>query len=70
MEARKLAKQAVGVTVDLAMITKKKQSETNDFKSNINEEYFNCKKKGYYIKDCHSSTLNKRKSEESLEKAK
>lgn len=70
MEEVNLAKWAVGVIADLVMTFKKKQSKTRNSKSKIYEEYFNCGKKGYYTEDCHSSTLNKRKLEESSEKAK
>lgn len=69
-EAVNLAKQVVKIIANLAMTTKKRQSETSSFKSKINKEYFNYGKNGHYAKDCCFSTLNKRKSEESSEKAK
>lgn len=69
-EVVNLAKQIVEITANLAMTTKKRQPETSSFKSKINKECFNYGKKGHYAKDCCFSTLNKRKSEESSEKAK
>lgn len=69
-EAANLAKQVVKVTANLVMTTKKRQSETSSFKFRINKECFNFGKKGYYTKDCYSSTQNKRKPEESSEEPK
>lgn len=66
-----LAKRTVGVKANLTMMAKKKQSEKSDLRQN--EEYFNCGKKSYYVKDCHSFTCNsikKKPAEESIEKAK
>ena len=67
-EAAKLAKRAVGATTNLAMMAKKKQLEKYPAKPKTNKECFNCRKKGYYARDCYTS--NKRKPEESLKKAK
>ena len=70
-EEANLAKRVVEVIADLTMIIKKKQPKRSD--SRQNEECFNCGRKGYYTKDCHSSTRNftKRKSvEKSIEEAK
>lgn len=69
-EVVNLAKQIVKITANLAMIAKKKQSETSSFKSKINKKCFNYGKTGHYAKDCCFSTWNKRKLEELLEKAK
>lgn len=66
--AANLAKQAVGATTDLAMIAQKKQLKKYFTKPKTNKKYFNCRKKGYYARNCHTS--NKRKSKESLEEAK
>ena len=70
-EATNLAKRAVGATVDLKMMAKKKQPERSD--SIQNQECFNYVQKSHYAKDCHNSTRNftKRKSvEESIEEVK
>lgn len=64
-KAANLAKQAVGAITDLVMMAKKKQLKKYFAKSKINEECFNRGKKGYYIKNCHTS--NKKKPEELLE---
>lgn len=64
-----MAKQIVGVVADLTIIGKKNRSKRSDFK--LNEEYFNYRKKGHYIRDCRSFFSNKRKStKESKEKIK
>ena len=68
-EAANLAKRAVGVTEDLALMAKKKQPERTT-RSKSMEECFNYGKKDHYAKDCCSSTSNKRKPEESTEEAK
>lgn len=57
-----MAKQVLGTTTDLIIIAKKNRLERSD--SRLNEECFNYGKKSHYIRNCHSSTLNKRKSTE------
>ena len=68
-KATNLAKQTVRATADLALIAKKKQPERTT-RLKPGEKCFNYGKKGHYAKDCHSSTLNKRKSKELTKKAK
>lgn len=67
-EAANLIKQVVRVTTNLTILAKKKQSDRRNLRQN--EEYFNCKKKSYYTKNCYDFTLNKKRSEESTEEAK
>ena len=70
-KATNLTKRIVGATVNLALIVKKKQPENAAMKSKPGEKYFNCKKKGHYIKDCYFSISNKRKPvKESTDEAK
>lgn len=67
-EVANLAKQTVRAIADLTMMAKKKQLEKNNPRQN--EKCFNCRKIGHYIKDCHSSISNKRRSEELTKEAK
>ena len=67
-KAANLAKQAVKVIANLALMAKKKQLE-KIIRSKSGEECFNCGKKGHYAKDYCSSTSNKRKPEESMKEA-
>ena len=67
-KAANLAKRAVGVIVDLALMAKKKQPERT-IRSKPGEECFDCGKKGHYAKDCHSSTSSKKKLEKSTAEA-
>lgn len=53
------------------MIAKKKQLEKHSGnKLKTNEEYFNCKKKNYYIKDCNALSSNKTKPNTLVKEAK
>lgn len=64
-----LAKQIIGATADLTIITKKKQSDRGH--SRPNKKYFNYRKKGYYAKDCYNFIFHKKKPvEKSTEKTK
>lgn len=59
-----IAKPTVEITTDLIMMAKRRGD------SRPNKDCFNCKKKGHYVKDCHSFVSNKKKSEELIEKSK
>ena len=52
------------------MIVKKKQLEKNFNKLKTNKKCFNCRKKGNYVRDSLTSSLNNRKPKKSLEEAK
>ncbi len=68
-KAVSIAKRALGTTIDLTMMAKKKQLE-KALKSKPSEEYFNCKKKGHNVKDCQSPISKKKKPKASFEEAK
>lgn len=52
------------------MIKKVSNSQQQTFKSKINKEYFNFKKKGHYSKDYYSNIKRKPKNKKVIEKAK
>lgn len=68
IKAANLAKEVVRATTDLAIMVKKKQLEKFLAKQTTNKKCFNYGKKSHYTKNCH--ILNKKKPENSLEKAK
>lgn len=69
-KASNLAKQAVGATIVLTIIVKKKQLEKYSTRAKTNKKCFNCKKKSHSVRDYHTQNLNKRKPEESSEEVK
>lgn len=69
IEEANMAKRVVEAVAILTIMGKRKKSERSESKPN--EKCFNCRKKGYYTRDYHSSSLKKRKfTEESTEEAK
>ena len=69
IEVANLTKYVVGAIVNFALMAKKKQPEKTT-RSKLGEKYLNCEKKVHYIKDCRSSTLNKKKSKKLIEEGK
>ena len=66
-----LAKRTIRITVDLALMAKKKQPKRFAIKSKLREECFNYEKNGYNAKDYRSSISNKKKlADKSTEEAK
>lgn len=63
-----LAKYMIRTIIDLAIAKKKQLDKHYAIKSKANEQYFNCRKKGHYAKNCY--LFNKKKPKELAEKAK
>ena len=52
------------------MIKKKITDSRQQPKIRSTKKYFNCRKRGYYIKDCFSTSKRKFNNEKAIEKAK
>lgn len=59
-----LAKQVIYITIDLAMMPRKKEPQQQSLKSRLNIECFNYSKKSNYTRNCLYCTNPKGKSED------
>lgn len=66
-----MAKQITDQIVNLAIIIKKRSDGQQQIpKPKTSKEYFNCRKKRYYIKDCYSNLKRKPKDKNVIKKIK
>ena len=69
-EVANLAKQAMKILTNLAIIAPKKELKKYPNKPRITKECFNCGKKNHYTKDCYALNLNKIKPKKSFKETK
>lgn len=70
IEAVNLIKRITGQTMDLAIMTKKKELEKQALQAKSNKKCFYYGKKFDYTKDCYSAQKRKPEEEKSSEEAK